>query len=481
MKQILTLLAVSMAASAACADFFVDDSHLIEGNGPRLSYGVAVTDLDGNNVPEFIVTGFGYPNLALEFTGTRLSDVMSDVMSGNSGGGLFSDAERKTIGVSACDVDGDGREEVYFLNTDSYSGEKLLADRLLDFDSGVTDLFEQGDNWVSLNLTAGRSVACVDREGDGTYGIYVSNYGGPSRFYEVSGGEIEDISTKLGIDRTTGGRAVVSGHILGSRNDMFAANEQGPSFLYQNFDGRFVDRAVEYGVDDARQNGRGTALADILYDGRLGIIIGNWNGYHRAYVPARHSFLDYATEAFREPSLVRTVISADFDNDGFDEIFFNNIGQPNRMFRVRDGGVLEPVALSAALEADGLGTGAAVADMDGDGVLDLLVAHGESAPQPLSLFRAAIDGPGRYLRIAPLTGQGAPARGATVILETDMRVHAKTIDAGSGYLCQMEPVAHYGLRDGETVKSVKVRWTDGTETGLGEMAENKTHIIRKDG
>ena len=99
----------------------------------------------------------------------------------------------------------------------------------------------------------------------------------------------------------------------------------------------------------------------------------------------------------------------------------------------------------------------------------------------MSLFRAAIDGPRRYLRIAPLTGQGAPARGATVILETDMRVHAKSIDAGSGYLCQMEPVAHYGLRDGETVKSVKVRWTDGTETGLAEMAENKTHIIRKDG
>ena len=72
MKQILTLLAVSMAAPAASADFFVDNSHLIEGNGPRRSYGVAVTDLDGNNVPEFIVTGFGYPNLALEFTGGRL-------------------------------------------------------------------------------------------------------------------------------------------------------------------------------------------------------------------------------------------------------------------------------------------------------------------------------------------------------------------------------------------------------------------------
>ena len=467
------LTAFPLAVSGARADFFKNNSHLIDDNGPRLSYGVAVADLNGNNTPEFVVTGFGYPNLALEISDGRLSNRLSN--------SLFSDAQRKTIGVAACDVDGDGMEEVYFLNTDAYSGEKVLADRLLDFDPEPYDLFEQGDNWVSLNLTAGRSVACVDRKGEGQYGIYVSNYGGPSRFYEVDGTEVEDISIRLGIDRTTGGRAVVSGHILGPRNDILAANEQGANFLYQNIDGRFLDRAVEYGVDDTTQNGRGTALADILYDGRLGIIIGNWNGYHRVYVPLRDSFLDYATDEFREPSKVRTVISADFDNDGYDEIFFNNIGQPNRMFRVREGGLLEPVQLSAALEANGLGTGAAVADIDNDGVLDLLVAHGERAPQPLSLFRADIDSPGRYLRIAPLTDHGAPARGATVILETNMRVHAKTIDAGSGYLCQMEPVAHYGLRTGEVIKSVSVRWTDGSENEVTVITENTVHTIRKEG
>ena len=56
---------------------------------------------------------------------------------------------------------------------------------------------------------------------------------------------------------------------------------------------------------------------------------------------------------------------------------------------------------------------------------------------------------------------GAPARGATVILHTNLRNHAKTIDAGSGYLCQMEPVAHYGLREGEVINSVSIRWTNG--------------------
>ena len=88
-----------------------------------------------------------------------------------------------------------------------------------------------------------------------------------------------------------------------------------------------------------------------------------------------------------EPSQIRTVISADFDNDGYDEIFLNNIGQPNKLFKVLDDGSLIELELIAAKEAEGLGTGAAVADLNNDGILEILVAHGESAPQPLrSIF-----------------------------------------------------------------------------------------------
>jgi len=67
-----------------------------------------------------------------------------------------------------------------------------------------------------------------------------------------------------------------------------------------------------------------------------------------------------------------------------------------------------------------------------------------------------------YLRIKPINTFGAPARGATVTLHTNLRNHAKTIDAGSGYLCQMEPVAHYGLREGEIIKNITIKWTNGT-------------------
>ena len=67
----------------------------------------------------------------------------------------------------------------------------MYSDRLLDFEnSELNDLFSFEKNKKDLNYTAGRSVACVDRQGNCKYGIYVSNYGGPTRFYELENNTI---------------------------------------------------------------------------------------------------------------------------------------------------------------------------------------------------------------------------------------------------------------------------------------------------
>lgn len=436
----------------AKAEFFSNISDIIENNTDRLSYGVSVTDFDKDGSYEFIVAGFGYSNLALSYKNGKLINTIQNP--------LFIDENRSTIGVSSCDIDQDGFEEIYFLNTDTYSGEKKYSDRLLDNNNEIFDYFELEKNLENLNLTAGRSVVCVDRNGSGKYGIYVANYGGPTRFYEIEESKVKDLAPILGIDQITGGRAVVSGHIVSNNMDIFAANERGPNFLYKNNNGSFEDIATENNIQDTFQNGRGTALTDFLYRGELDIITSNWEGYHRIFVKQKNSFLDMSSLEFRSPSKIRTVISADFDNDGYDEIFLNNIGQPNKLFRILEEGNLEEIKLDEALEEQGLGTGAAVADIDDDGILELLISHGESGAQPLSLFKANISD-SNYIRIKPLNTFGAPARGATVILNTNLRNHAKTIDAGSGYLCQMEPVAHYGLRDGEKIENVSIKWTNG--------------------
>ena len=166
-KFIIYIFFFTFYSSFAAAEFFKDISDIIENNEPRLSYGVAVSDVNNDNKFEFVVTGFGYKNLALGFENNNLVNTIDNE--------IFNDAERKTIGVAACDIDKDGFEEVYFLNTDTYSGDKKYSDRLLDKkQKKFFDLFEIEENKTSLNLTAGRSVVCVDRNGNGVYGYYVA-------------------------------------------------------------------------------------------------------------------------------------------------------------------------------------------------------------------------------------------------------------------------------------------------------------------
>ena len=65
---------------------------------------------------------------------------------------------------------------------------------------------------------------------------------------------------------------------------------------------------------------------------------------------------------------------------------------------------------------------------------------------------------------------GAPARGAVVVLEMFGRTQRRAIDAGSGYLCQMEPVAHFGLGRQTQINRVRVHWPDGATAMINNPA-----------
>ena len=452
--------------------FFEDISYLYSKNEPRLGYGVAVTDINNDNNYEFIVAGYKYPNLILGFKNKKVINLNKNL--------LFADADRSTIGVVACDIDKDGEEEIYFLNTDTFSGKKKYGDRILKRkNDDYIDLFSLKKNLGAMNLTAGRSVACVDRKGNNDYNIYVSNYGGPARFYKVKNNAIIDEAKIYKLDKTTGGRAVVSGHILSNNMDIFAANERGANFLYQNENGLYNDVAQEYGVEDLYQNGRGTALIDFLYRGRLDIISANWQGYNRVFILRKFKFINLINPEFSEPSRVRTLIAADFDNDGYDEIFINNLGEPNKLFKLLDNGILTQIPLSIGARPYDFGTGAAVADFDNDGFLELLISNGESFAQPIKIIKAAARDNKSFIRIKPLNFYGAPARGATVTLITSNRKHSKTIDAGSGYLCQMEPIAHFGIRENEKIFKIIIKWTNGKENSYNVAHLNQTITVKQ--
>ncbi|WP_218083104.1 CRTAC1 family protein [Anthocerotibacter panamensis] len=433
---------------------FIDRSELLRDNPPQLNYGLAVLDVDRDGAFELFVSGFGAANLVLKWDGQQFIDVAPAPLA---------DPGRQAIGVAAGDFDGDGGEEIYVLNTDTFAGRKRLGDRLFALREGQwVDLFSLPENQDALNLTAGRSVACVDRRGDGRYGFFVANYGGPLHLYERDpSGMLADVAPEAGLNRVTGGRGVVVGPLVSSHMDIFAVNERGPNFLFRNRgDGTFEEIAAKMGLSDPYEHGRGVTILDANGDGRFDLAWGNWEGPHRLYLQdGSGNFRETAPRTMAIPSRIRTVLAADFDNDGELELFFNNIGEPNRLFGLR-GGYWIALDCGQALEPLGLGTGAAVGDFDGDGRLELVIAHGESAAGPLTLYHAQDRGY-NWLRVLPFTRQGAPARGALVTLVAGGRRQIRIIDGGSGYLCQMEPVAHFGLGTQSWIEQVEVRWPDG--------------------
>lgn len=440
---------------------FINRTETIIGNRVQLNYGAAVTDIDGDGHFEIIVTGYGFPNTVLKWMGDGLHDITPPELA---------DFERMSIGVAAGDLDADGREEIYILNADTFGGRKRFGDRLFAHNGRrFIDLFAQKSNLLVANMVAGRSVAVVDRLGTGRYSFYIANYGGPTRFYELDDdGHLVDVAQDAGVAYTAGGRSLLAAPLISNFMDIYAGNENGPNYLFRNRgDGTFDEIGQLIGLDDPFQHARGMAVLD--GGGRFDLVIGNWEGFHRLYRNhPKGRWLEITPLLMAEPSRVRTVIAADFDNDGYEEIFFHNMGQANRLFSQVNGS-WQAVSPGDALEPGGYGTGAVVGDFDEDGWLELMLTHGEANAQPMTLYKAEPNSH-HWLRVLPLTAFGAPARGAIVRLRAGERTQQRAIDAGSGYLCQMEPVAHFGLGELTSTEYVEVIWPDGTKLQLATPA-----------
>ena len=452
--------------------FFSSRTELLAANPSLRRYGIAVSDLDLDGDFEAIVAGHSGPNEVWDWREGAVVEVTPPGIA---------DSGRRAIGVAACDVTGDGAEEVYFLNIDQFGGLGEVSDRLYRREgSGWVDLFEVGDNASALNQFSGRSVACLDRDSDGKYGVFVANYGGPMKLFESSAdGGLSDQAQAAGVGFTTGGRALVYLPLGGAEMELFAGNENGPNFAFENLgDGTFGERAEELGLSDPFETVRGATVLDADDDGDFDLVYGNWEGPHRLWLRGDDgTFTDHMPQAMGAPSRIRTVIAADFDNDGYEELFWNNIGEPNRLFRRGPDG-WEAADIGDALEPTGHGTGAAVLDLDGDGTLELIIAHGETESQPLTLYVTAPND-NHALRVFVRTAQGAPARGAEVVIEGGARSQRRIIDAGSGYLCQMEPVAHFGLGAEPEPPLVRVTWPGGhTWTGRAPAVDGTLSVER---
>ena len=103
---ILLLIFLNIVNYSKSDEFFEDITYQILENQPRLSYGVSVSDVNNDGNFEFVVTGFGFNNLALTYKKGILFNSIDQ--------SIFLDKNRRTIGVASCDIDQDGMRKYIF-------------------------------------------------------------------------------------------------------------------------------------------------------------------------------------------------------------------------------------------------------------------------------------------------------------------------------------------------------------------------------
>ena len=175
----------------------------------------------------------------------------------------------------------------------------------------------------------------------------------------------------------------------------------------------------------------------------------------------------------------------DIDNDGRPDLFIakGNVDQmpgmatrdPNNLLMQQSDGRFIETAAQAGIATTDRSRGAALADFDQDGRLDLIVSNRRA---PLELYRNITPDTGNWLRVVlQQDGGNRDAVGAVVRLETDANKQSQQKTIGGGHAGGQALPLHFGLGDSEGA-TVIVTWPDRTESAH-QTDVNTTFIIQR--
>jgi tetratricopeptide (TPR) repeat protein len=152
-------------------------------------------------------------------------------------------------------------------------------------------------------------------------------------------------------------------------------------FFHNNADGTFTDRAVQAGFSN-QLGGLNMIQADYNNDGCTDILVlrGAWEFPMRKSLLRNNcdgTFTDVTREAgLAEPATrTQTAVWVDIDNDGFLDLLVGNENGPSQLFRNKGDGTFEDISHSAGVDKITFTKGVVAADYDNDGFADLYVSN----------------------------------------------------------------------------------------------------------
>ena len=407
----------------------------------------------------------------------------------NRGDGTFEDATERAglidrrrrwgAGCAFLDYDRDGRLD-------------LIAANYIDLDLATTPVPESG-----LCRYKGIQVAC------GPPGLP----GGKNVLYRnKDGATFEDVSEKSGITRAKGTYGLGVATLDFDQDgwiDVYVANDSNPSALYRNNrDGTFTDIGVTagcaYSQDGKPQAGMGIAIGDYDRNGTLDLFKTNFAGdTSTLYANTGNGFCEDHTFAggigLNTRWLGWGVGFLDLDNDGWLDLFLVNghvypeveqlkteAGYKQRkvVYRNLRNGRFADVSeqLGAPVTTPKAGRGAAFADFDNDGDIDIVVNNVHDTPDLFRLERSAERGWIGFRLVGSQSNRSAI--GARVRLVTSDGVQLQEVRGGGSYYSQNDLRVLFGIGEGK-VERAEVRWPNGREETWTGLAAGRYHTLKE--
>jgi hypothetical protein len=260
-----------------------------------------------------------------------------------------------------------------------------------------------------------------------------------------------------------------------------------------------VTSGIAFSEDGVARAGMGVDAADYDRSGHPSVIISNFANqmvslYHNE---GNGLFVDEAPQSEVGRATLVTLgfgcFFFDFDNDGWPDIFVADghiedqiervqkrvsYAEPAHLFRNLGGGKFQEVTaqMGAAFSAPRVARGAAYADINNDGFLDVLVTTNAG---PAFLFHNE-GGMNQSLRLKLVgTKSNRDGIGTVVRVASGNDKQQKMLRSGSSYLSQSELVLTFGLGAQTRADTVEIQWPSGQVDKLSNINAGQTVTVEE--